>query len=128
MISILDSHPAQPGWVCCYIVPGQGAEPPLIMNLPVVLWTLIEYEGKLTDGTVGNVQQFRPYVANRHGGITDYQSTQMEFLCMVPPYEDWQKVSQAAFEHWIRGRAALEEAKRQAAERVAEAEKPPGVN
>lgn len=111
-ISVLGSHPAQPGWVCAYVAQGQDA--PIIVPLPVVLWVFIEYAGKLADGTEGTVQQFRPYIANRHGQVDDYQSVlpQMEFLCMVPPFEDWMKVAQAAFEQLIRGRAALEEAKR----------------
>ena len=49
--------------------------------------------------------------------IADHLATDMTFLCMVPPSEDWEKVSKVAFEAWVNGRAALEEAKKQAAER-----------
>lgn len=110
-ISVLESHPAQPGWICAYVV--HGNEGPIVVPLPVVLWVFIEYAGKLADGTDGTVQQFRPYVATRHGTVGDFQSLlpQMEFLCMIPPFEDWMKVAQAAFQQLIAGREALERAK-----------------
>lgn len=110
-ISVLESHPAQPGWICAYAV--QTNEGLLIVPLPVVLWVFIEYTGTLADGTDGTMQQFRPYVATRHGTVGDYQSlqAQMEFLCMIPPFEDWSKVAQAALQQLIAGREALERAK-----------------
>jgi len=85
--------------------------------MPVVLWTLIEVPIMVGDVETGTQQLWRPYVANRHGQIGDYQSSErMTFLVMVPPSEDWQRVGVVALEAWLQDRAALETAKRQAAE------------
>jgi hypothetical protein len=128
LISIIDSHPAQAGWMCVYVA--QTPEAPIIVPLPVVLWVLIEYNGTLADGTEGTVQQFRPYIVNRHGAVADYTSVlpQMDFLCVVPPFEDWKKVGQAAFEEALRGRAALEAAKRLDEQRKQENDPPKAAN
>ena len=129
-IKIVSSQAAPPGWACGYIVPATEAH--LVVILPIALWVLVEYPVKIegTEIVEGTGQQFRPYVVNRHGQIADYMATSMEFLCIVPPTEAADKTCQTAYAAWVQGRAALEEAKRQAAERekTQEEAKKPAAN
>ena len=108
---IIASHAAQPGYVACYFV--QRTEGLILVNLPVVLWVQTRSES-MTNTPEGRpavhiVNEFRPFVANRLGQVTDFLNVEMQFLAMCPPYEDWQKVGQAALEHYLSTLAAADE-------------------
>lgn len=101
---ILQSTATISGWMASYAVTSQNQEPTLI-GLPVALWVTVEIAND--DGTLQQ-QAIRPYVITRHGHIGDYMALNptMQFLCISPPTEDWIANARAAFDDFVRVRAA----------------------